>query len=533
VKVLERRSALFALPLILVCSLLGGQYGSSSRKASSSSDADLQESLRIFTKVLGAIEDNYADPVDVDKAMYNGAIPGMLRTLDPHSNFFDPKLYKLMREDTAGRYYGVGMTVQQRNGRIMVIEPFVGSPAFRGGIRPGDIVDQVAGESAVNMTTSDVADRLKGPRGTPVKVVLLREGHPKPLELTLTRDEIPRHSVDQAFEVQPGYGYIKLSTFNETTSRELNEAVKKLDSTQLQSVILDLRGNLGGLLNEGISVADMFLDKGQVVVSHRGRSSPERVYRVSAGNRGAAYPLVVLIDRSSASASEIVAGAIQDHDRGLVIGETSFGKGLVQNVYPLSENTGLALTIARYYTPSGRLIQRDFSRLSLYDYYYTSQERERNNETHAGQEVRTTDGGRLVYGGGGITPDVKFQPPRMGRVRQQLEGRLAFFNFAKFYLASHQTVAHDFRVTEDVMAEFRTFLDREKIAITDEELRGEQEAVAQRIQRELLAFVYGRPEGDRVQIKADPLVLKAMELTPKAKELAANARRIIAQRVAR
>jgi len=529
-KVLEPRSALFALPLVLVCSLLGGQYGAAAKRPNAGSDTDLLDSVRIFTRVLSAIEDNYADPVDVDKAIYNGAIPGMLRTLDPHSNFFDPKLYKLMREDTAGRYYGVGMTVQQRGGRILVIEPFVGSPAFRAGIRPGDVVDQVAGQSTVNMTTSDVADRLKGPRGTPVKVVFLREGSPKPLELVLTRDEIPRHSVDQAFDVAPGFGYIKLSTFNETTSRELGEALRKLDSTGLQAVILDLRGNLGGLLNEGISVADMFLDKGQVVVSHRGRSSPERVYRVSAGNRGVTYPLVVLIDRSSASASEIVAGAIQDHDRGLVLGETSFGKGLVQNVYPLSENTGLALTIARYYTPSGRLIQRDFARLSLYDYYYTSQERERNNESHAGQEVRTTDGGRLVYGGGGITPDVKFQSPRMGRVRQTLESRLAFFNFAKAYLAVHNTVPRDFQVTEEVMTEFRSFLEREKIAVTEEDLRAEQELVARRIQRELLVFLYGRPEGDRVQIKADPLVLKAMELTPKAKELAENARRIIAQR---
>lgn len=527
-KVLEPRSALFALPFILACSLLAGQYGSSRKPASS--DTDIQESLRTFTRVLSAIEENYADPVDVDKAIYNGAIPGMLRTLDPHSNFFDPKLYKLMREDTAGRYYGVGMTVQQRGGRIVVIEPFAGSPAFRAGIRPGDIVDRVEGESTVGMTTSDVADRLKGPRGTPVRVVFLREGAPKPIEHVLTRDEIPRHSVDQAFEVQPGYGYIKVSTFNETTSRELGEALRKLDSSLLQAVILDLRGNLGGLLNEGISVADMFLDKGQVVVSHRGRSSPERVYKVTAGSRGAAYPLVVLIDRSSASASEIVAGAIQDHDRGLVLGETSFGKGLVQNVYPLSENTGLALTIARYYTPSGRLIQRDFARLSLYDYYYTSQERERNNETHAGQEVKTTDSGRLVYGGGGITPDVKFQAPRMSQVRQMLESRLAFFNFAKAYLAVHNTVPRDFQVTEQVMTEFRAFLDREKIPVTEEELRSDQEVVARRIQRDLLAFLYGRQVGDRVQIKADPVVLKAMELTPKAKELAENARRVIAQR---
>src|ERR1022692_396045 len=245
----------------------------------------------------------------------------MLRTLDPHSNFFDPRAYSTTREDQRGKYYGVGMLVGPRNGKTIVVEVFVGAPVYKAGIRQGDVLSTVDGKPTDGLTTGEVADMLKGPKGTQVKFAVLREGSEKPLEFIVTRDEIPRHSVSQAFEIQPGYAYVKIDSFSsENTGKELSDAFKKVDAKDLKGMVLDLRGNPGGLLNEGIAVADMFLRKGQMIVSHRGRNSADHPYIATNGNHGLEFPLVVLMNRNSASASEIVAGAIQDHDRGLILG---------------------------------------------------------------------------------------------------------------------------------------------------------------------------------------------------------------------
>jgi carboxyl-terminal processing protease len=313
----------------------------------------------------------------------------------------------------------------------------------------------------------------------------------------------------------------------------LAKALRELKQKNLRGLILDLRGNQGGLLSEGVSVADMFLSRGQVVVSHRGRASGEKVYRAARGNGGAMYPLVVLIDRQSASAAEIVAGAVQDHDRGLVVGETSFGKGLVQTVYPLRENTGLALTTARYYTPSGRLIQREFTGITLYDYYYYRDEDESDDNERPGRQIRMTDSGRPVYGGGGITPDVKMLTPPLKGFRRTLVRKYALFNFARSYLASHETIARDFEVDESVLDEFRRFLDREKILYTEEDIQEHLETIQRRIKQHLFISVFGKLEGDRSALETDRQVLKAIELLPKAKELAETAQRTLAQQLDR
>src|SRR5690242_11701786 len=403
----SRRSLYVVLILLVTCGFLWMLFGQKiTPAASSGGDSDVRDSLKQFTQVYDLVEQNYAQPVNPDKAIYNGAIPGMLHSLDPHSNFFDPKSYSLLREEQRGKYYGVGMTVGPRNNKVIVIAPFVGTPAYRAGIRPGDIIAAVDGKATDNLSTSDVADLLKGPKGTTVRITILREGSDKPLEFAIVRDEIPRYSVDLHFLIRPGIGYMHVSGFQETTDHEVREALDGMGD--LKGLILDLRQNPGGLLSEGVGVADQFLKKGQVIVSHHGRSSAEKVYKASHGNGGKDYPIVVLVNRGTASAAEIVAGAIQDHDRGLIVGETTFGKGLVQTVYPLSENTGLALTTAKYYTPSGRLIQRDYSGVSLYDYYY-NREKEENNPN---REVKMTDSGRPVYGGGGITPDETVTTPK-------------------------------------------------------------------------------------------------------------------------
>ncbi|MEO8027902.1 MAG: S41 family peptidase, partial [Bryobacteraceae bacterium] len=345
--------------------------------------------MRAFTKVYDLVEQNFADPVKADKAVYNGAIPGMLKTLDPHSNFFDPKTFALMREDQRGHYYGVGMQVGPRNGKTIVIEPFAGTPAYKAGLRPGDVLLFVNDKNTEGMTTTEIADTLKGPRNTPVQIVVSRQGEAKPLTFNLMRDEIPRNSIKTAFFVRPGIAFIDIDSFTETTSRELEDNLKRLGENNIRGLILDLRANPGGLLNEGVDVAGHFLKKGDLVVSHRGRASAEKPYIARRGNSGKDYPVVVLVNRYSASAAEIVAGALQDHDRAWILGENTFGKGLVQTVYPLGENTGLALTTAHYYTPSGRLIQRDYSNISFLDYYY-----HKNLEAKNAKDVKMTDSGR-------------------------------------------------------------------------------------------------------------------------------------------
>jgi carboxyl-terminal processing protease len=489
-----------------------------------SSDADVRDSVKAFTQVYSIVEENYAEPVDADKAIYNGAIPGMLHVLDPHSNFFDPKAYSLLKEDQRGKYYGVGMTVGPRNNKVIVIAPFVGTPAYRAGIRPGDIIVAVDGKSTDNMSTGDVADLLKGPKGTTVHITILREGADKPLEFSVVRDEIPRYSVDLHFMIQPGIGYMHVSGFNETTEHEVGDALDQMGD--LKGLILDLRQNPGGLLSEGVGVADKFLRKGQLIVSHHGRSSSEKRYSATHGNAGKEYPLVVLVNRGTASASEIVAGAIQDHDRGLIVGENTFGKGLVQTVYPLSENTGLALTTAKYYTPSGRLIQRDYSNISLYDYYF-NRESEDNN---SGREVKLTDSGRTMYGGGGITPDVKVPPVKSNHFQDSMLQHYAFFNFAKHYMVNHHPDEKKFEVDENLLQEFRKFMDSENIPYTEADLVQNNDWVRSNIKSEIFIDAFGQDEGLKVRAEADPEIVKALDLLPQARQLAETARRTIAAR---
>ncbi|MBZ5569821.1 MAG: S41 family peptidase [Acidobacteriia bacterium] len=521
----SRRSLLLVVLVILACGFLGALFGQRVGMAQPSSDGEVRSGLRTFSNVYDVVEQNYAEPVNPDKAIYNGAIPGMLRVLDPHSNFFDPKSYGLLREEQRGKYYGVGMQVGPRNNKVIVLMPFVGTPAYKVGIHPGDVIAAVDGKPTDNLSTSEVADMLKGPKGTQVRITILREGAPKPMEFTVTRDEIPRYSVDLHFLIRPGIGYLHVTGFQETTDREVQDALDQFG--ELKGLVLDLRQNPGGLLSEGVGMADKFLPKGAVIVSHRGRSSPEKVYRASRGNGGKNYPIVVLVNRGTASAAEIVAGAIQDHDRGLVVGESTFGKGLVQTVYPLSENTGLALTTAKYYTPSGRLIQRDYSSISLYDYYY---QRDNGEETgNANREVKMTDSGRTVYGGGGISPDVKIPAIKSNHFQDTLLQHYAFFNFAKHYLLSRH-IAKNFEVDEPVMQEFRSFLSEQKIPWTEADLAQVSDWIHASIKSEMFIDEFGQIEGLKVRAEADLLVQKALDLLPKAKELADNARRIIADR---
>jgi len=524
----SRRSLVVVFLVILTCGFLGVVFGRTGA-VQAVGDDDLRNSVRSFSQVYSVLEQNYAEKLDADKAIYDGAIPGMLRVLDPHSNFFDPKQYSALQEEQRGRYYGVGMQVGPRNNKVIVIAPFAGAPAYRAGIRPGDIIAAIDGKPTDNMTTSDVADLLKGPKGTTVHIAILREGNTKPLDFAVVRDEIPRYSVDLHFLIRPGIGYLHITGFQETTEAETAAALDQMGD--LKGLILDLRNNPGGLLSEGVGVADKFLKKGQVIVSHHGRNSPEKIYRAAHGSTKD-YPIVVLVNHGTASAAEIVSGAIQDHDRGLIAGESTFGKGLVQTVYRLSENTGLALTTAKYYTPSGRLIQRDYSGVSLYDYYYNRNADDNSINTvkqdEANREVKLTDSGRTVYGGGGITPDVKFAPLKANKFQEELLRKYAFFNFSRHYSISHK-VEKNFVVDDVVLQEFRNFLADGKLPYTEKDLLDNNDWVRSSIKSELFVGAFGQQEGMRVQAESDPNVLKALDLMPKAKDLAENARKTIAE----
>ncbi|MBZ5617599.1 MAG: S41 family peptidase [Acidobacteriia bacterium] len=530
----QQRRYLFVLPLIvLIFSILGGFYGPRVQVAAAASVAEPESEAIVFdrdmdsvTKAFALVEQNFAEPVSTDKAIYKGAIPGMLRTLDPHTNFFDPKDYRTLIEEQKGTYFGVGMQVASRSGKTVVIAPFPGFPAYKIGLRPGDIIVSVNDKPTENLNTTEVADLLKGPRGTPVKVVVSREGAPDYLSFTVIRDEISRKSVPDGFWIKPGYAYLKILNFGETTAAEVDENLRRLGENNFKGLVLDLRGNPGGLLNAGVAVSDHFLQKGQLIVSHRGRSSAERAYTARNGNHGREYPIVVLVDRSSASAAEIVSGALQDHDRAWVLGETTFGKGLVQTVFPLRDQTALALTTAHFYTPSGRLIQRDYTNKSFYEYYFHKDENARNP-----LDVKMTDSGRTVYGGGGITPDEKFATAKLDPLEVELF-RKGLFDFTRKYFTKHNAaVSKGWLPDEAVLNELHDYLVKADTRFTEAQFKQDRDWIKRYLAKEMYIHAFNVDESDKIFAQTDPEVQRAVDAMPKANALLQTAKKVIVQRM--
>jgi carboxyl-terminal processing protease len=437
-----------------------------------------------------------------------------------------------MREEQHGHYYGVGMTIQQQSGKVYVVFPFEGSPAFKAGIHPGDVIDSVDGKTVSvdgkvpdGLTSTDmVAKALKGPQGTHVQAVMIREGQGRPLTFDLMRDEIPHPSVDLAYEIRPGVGYIHLTQFQETTAQEFAEAVDGFGN--LKGLVFDLRGNPGGLLNQAVEVCNHLLSKGQIIVSQRGRGKDDVVYTATRGNGGKSFPIVVLVNRGTASAAEIVSGALQDHDRALIVGETTFGKGLVQTVYNLPDNTGLALTTYHYYTPSGRLIQRNYTGVSLYDYYNNGGTAPADN---ASREVKLTDAGRTVYGGGGITPDEKIEAPKSNHIQETLLEKNVFFLFAPVYLAN-RTVDRSFQVDSAVLGEFKRYLTSQQIPFTEADLDGVMDWLKASIKDKIFTIQFGETEGLRTRADWDPEIQKALTFLPEAQALEDNAHKVMTEK---
>jgi carboxyl-terminal processing protease len=522
------RTVWFVPLIILLCSLVGGIFGPEGVSAATGPEDEIKASLKSFTKLYELLEENYADRITPDKAIYKGAIPGMLRTLDPHSNFFDPKDFQLLKEDQRGHYYGVGMTIQMKNGKTIVARPFGNSPAHRAGLRPGDVILEVNDRKTDDLDSTKVAELLKGPRGTQVQIKVGRDGLNEPVTFNITRDEIPRASVMEPFWIRPGIAFVRINTFSETTSREVEEGLKKLGEQNVKGLVLDVRGNPGGLLNEGVEVAGRFLKKGDVVVSQRGRASSEKPYYARRGNNGRDYPIVVLVNRYSASASEIVAGALQDHDRGWILGENTFGKGLVQTVFPLSENTGLALTTYHYYTPSGRLIQRDYSHQSFLDYYT-----HRNLESKNPLDVKMTDAGRTVYGGGGIAPDEKWEPPKYNKFQTEVLRKDTFFRFTARYFGPKEkaVLSRGWVPDENTLQELHSWMLKNGVEFSEAEFAENKDWLVKTVKHEMYTTAFSAEEADKAAIEDDPMVARGIEALPKAKELLENAKKMLVQRM--
>ncbi len=530
----RRRSFVFIPLLVLTSAAVGGLYGPATQVASAAgNDDDISASVKDFTRLYSTVEQNFADKLNADQAIYEGAIPGMLVTLDPHSHFFDPKALKAMREDQRGHYYGVGMEVVSKLNaahviQTIVVDPLVGSPAYKAGLRPNDVIVNVNGKDTDGLNSADVADLLRGPRGTPVQIKVQRGEGSDELVFNIIRDAITRSSVSASFMLKNGIGYVRIDKtgFIETTSTDFLAALKKLDEPNLKGLVLDLRGNPGGLLTEAVAVAGHLLPKGVEVVSHHGRASQEQSYKANEGNHGVNYPIVVLTNRNSASASEIVSGALQDHDRAWILGDNTFGKGLVQTVYPLVENTGLALTTARYYTPSGRLIQRDYSSVSFFDYYYRN-----NTEARNPDDVKTTDSGRTVYGGGGISPDEKFEVPTPGPLEIDLLVKDIFPTYTKHFFSLHKEqlpVGWDFDATQ--MSEFHTWLKDRKFDFNEADFTKEYPEIRRNLEENIYKTAFSVDESTKYHLETDPEVIAAVAALPKAQALLTSADKVRAER---
>jgi carboxyl-terminal processing protease len=470
--------------------------------AAQPSTDELDRQMRSVLGAFASAEQNAADPISASQAFYQGAIPGLLRTLDPHSVFFDPGQFEQLRKMESSTVKGFGTVVSLLPGRVIVLQTLPATPAAKAGLAPGDEILTINGYIVARLDLDQLTELLGAARERDARVDVRRPGESRIMTLTLTPEEMQSDSVDRAFFVGPGAGYIRVSSFDESTAQHLKAAIEKLGGARLKSLVLDLRNNPGGLLTAAVQTASLFLRPGLDIVTVRGRNVPEKTEAVPPLAEPYGCKLAILINGKSASATEIVSGALQDHDRATIVGETSFGKGLVQSVFPLNEGTGLALTTALYYTPSGRSIQKplDASRFELGG---------ATAHPNAVSEFRT-DSGRKVTGGGGIQPDAVVYPAPMNRLRIALDASGSFPDFAARYLRTHQ-VTLDFEVAPELLDQFRVFLDARQISPSIVEWSAERSFVESRLQEEIFNLAFGVAKGDEIGAKRDPVILRAVE----------------------
>ena len=524
-----------AITLFTLCLVVGGLVGD--RVLALTDEA--RELLRHYTELVTLVHDQYGDEVAYQDLVHS-SIGGMLRTLDPHSNFLSPESYSNMRDRQKSTFYGLGILVGMRNGQLTVITPIEGTPASRMGMRAGDVISAIEDESTERMNIDEAVRKLKGPKGTEVRIQIVRGGLDEPLELAITRDEIPQNTVRYAYMIKPEVGYLNISDFNRGTGREVAEALADLRSQGMEKLLLDLRNNGGGLLDQAIEVADQFLGPGSGIVSTRGRTRDSiQEYEATDRRSELGLPVVILVNDGTASAAEILAGAIQDHDVGLIVGNPTWGKGLVQTVYTLSYGSGIALTTAKYYTPSGRLIQRDYS--SWFDYANYSTDRRDAVVDPSNKELDPdgfflTDLGRKVYGGGGITPDLEVQLAEISGFLQFLLSRNCFFDFAVTYTSQSPVEKRDWQPPDGLVTEFQAWLlEHDKVkadelatALADSE---DLAAIRRYLHGEIFNSAFGIEARFEVLAQGDRQIQTALGLFGDASDLLAR-RRNMEQQVA-
>src|SRR5216683_2901601 len=514
---------------IALSALVGGLFG----PGVLATDDRVPERYKTFTAALSAIESSYVDKVDSDRLVY-GSVRGMLGTLDPHSSFFDPREYAQMRERQEGRYYGIGVSIQAIDGDITAMLVFEGSPAYKKGIRRGDVLAKVGGEDAKGWTVEQAMHKLRGPKGTNVAVGVKRRGYEQLIPIDLTRDEVYIPTVPAYFMLDATTGYIRMQDFGENTDRDVKRALHDLASKGMRRLLFDIRSNPGGPLDQAIKVANEFLPRGKMIVSTHGRiANSDQEYRATEDGEFTGIPIVALANRNSASASEIVAGALQDHDRAYIVGETTFGKALVQSVYRISGGAGLALTTAHYYTPAGRIIQRPWD--ASFDEYLSYSLRDQDaNKPHNPSDLKQTNAGRPVYSGGGIEPDKRlagpiegFNPGRFGRI---LYARSTFANYAQKYAAEGDTRvtpratgrrsgAQNFVGDDAMVADFREQLKTDRVRMDEEGFTKDSDFIRAMLRFEIDNAVFGIADARRHLIGADPQAQAALTMFGEAQKL--------------
>ena len=522
----SHRSLTAAVFAIILSALAGGVFGRSALATE-----DRLSHTKAFAAAVSAIENNYAGTVESDRLVY-GAINGMLQTLDPHSSFMDPRTYAQMRERQEGRYYGLGLTIVPVDGDITVVRVFEGSPAYGKGIRRGDVIAFIEGEDAKGWPSDQAVRRLKGPKGTFVAIKVRRKGLEELIPMEVMRDEITIPAVTAHFMVDPQTGYVRIDDFAEHTEEELTAALHSMQSKGMKRIVLDLRGNPGGQLDQAIRMVNLFIPRGLMVVYTRGREkSADQEYRATENGEFLTPPMIVLVNRSSASASEIVSGALQDHDRALVVGETTFGKALVQSVYRV-QGAGLALTTARYFTPSGRLIQRPWD--GSFDEYLTYSLKEQSERAHTPEQTKFTAAGRKVYSGGGIEPDQRFDgrdegfsPTPFGR---SLFARALFASYAEQFTAEGDTragaqgknrkvVRPGFTVDDAMVQDFKQFAAGRRMRIDETAFAKDRAFIRAMIRYEIDNALFSAATARQRLIVDDPQAQFALTQFPEAEKL--------------